>query len=288
MTNQQAIEIFLSRANSRNRKFSEDTQKTYLFYINIFLDGLNKPVEQTTEEDIANFLHKYEDYADKTYNEALTAVKSLFKSLIMCLDIPRDTFKIDPTMRFESIRNPKTKERKSISDVNYHKMLRACTNKRNYAILTFLMKTGVRRDEIINIKLLQYLNRGKDDIITLYVTKGSKERMFILTDDVISAVDEYLKERKSGCDYLFTSNTGTQMDASSLYRMVKCMAKRARLDEDVIDNISPHSFRHSSITNMINDGKQIEKIALWHGHSNVATTMGYVDKGAVDLKELVE
>lgn len=287
MTNEQAIKIFNNRANSRTVKFSEETKRTYLTYINSFLNSLDHPVEETTEKDVNDFLNKYSTYAEKTYNEVLLSIKALFKSLIMCMDLPEGTFKYDPTMRFETIRHPKTKVKHSIKESDYQRMLYRCTNKRNYAILVFLMNTGVRRDEIINIKLSQYIDRDIDNSIKLYVTKGSKERTIILNDDVISAVNEYLDERKDGCEYLFTSNTGNKMDASCLYKMIKNVAKRSNLDEDVIENISTHSFRHTSITNMVNKGYDISKIALFHGHSDTKTTMGYIDKDAVSLTELV-
>ena len=69
--------------------------------------------------------------------------------------------------------------------------------------------------------------------------------------------------------------------------MIKNVAIRSNLDEDVIENISTHSFRHTSITNMVNKGYDISKIALFHGHSDTKTTMGYIDKDAVSLTELV-
>ena len=76
------------------------------------------------------------------------------------------------------------------------------------------------------------------------------------------------------------------MEPTCVYKMIKNLAKRAGLDDEVVSNISTHSFRHTSITNMVEKGYNISKIALWHGHSDTKTTMGYIDKDAIDLSEL--
>ena len=147
-------------------------------------------------------------------------------------------------------------------------------------------------NDVKSTQLLQYiydydrLSFNKEDF-----QKRKRVKNSIPIENRCSALradgDRCTRKRKDGCEYLFTSNTGNKMDASCLYKMIKNVAKRSNLDEDVIENISTHSFRHTSITNMVNKGYDISKIALFHGHSDTKTTMGYIDKDAVSLTELV-
>lgn len=284
MTKNEIIKVFLHEADSKSRKYSECTKNTYLSYITKYIESLNKDVSESTERDVRKFMDRYENMSDKTYNLALTSIKVLYDILTTSILVEENYIKKNPVKNIKAIANPKSKEKKSISAEDYNAMLRQCKNTRDTAILTFLMNTGVRESELINLTLEQYLNRDEDNGIKLVVTKGSKERMIYLNENVINAIENYLPFRKPNCDYLFVSNGSKKMTSSAIWKNIKTLAKRARLDEDVIDNLSAHSFRHSMISNMINEGVNIATVATIVGHNNINTTMGYVDRDKLDVK----
>jgi site-specific recombinase XerD len=284
MTNNEIIEIFNKEANSKSRKYSDCTKRTYLTYIEKYLNSLNKDVADTTERDIRLFLSSYETKSDKLYNTVLDSLNALYNILESTCLLPENYITKNPCKHIKRVAKPKMKEKKSISNEDFQAMLRACKNNRDTAILTFFMATGVRNNELMNVKYEDYINYDEDKGLLLTVTKGSKERTIYLNKDVINAVNDYLKDRKNTCEYLFVSNYGNQMSASCIYRTIKTIANRAGLDEDVIDNLSPHSARHSYITNLINKGINIATIATIVGHQSPAVTLKYVDRSKLDVK----
>ena len=284
MTKQEIIEIFNKEANSKSRRYSDCTKRTYLTYIEKYLDTLSKDVADTTERDIRLFMSNYETKSDKLYNTVLDSLNALYNILESTCLLPENYITKNPCKHIKRVAKPKMKEKKSISNEDFQAMLRACKNSRDKAVLTFFMATGVRNNELMNVKYEDYINYDDDKGLLLTVTKGSKERTIYLNKDVINAVNEYLKDRKDTCEYLFVSNYGNQMSASCIYRTIKTIANRAGLDEDIIDNLSSHSYRHSAITNLINKGINIATVATIVGHNQLSTTFSYVDKSKLDIK----
>lgn len=284
MTNNEIINIFLKRADNKKKGYSEATKNTYLTYIKKYLEWCdNNDIDVIKSEtfNVSDFLDElYGDKADKTWNEVLSSVNSLYDSLVF-----RHIVESNPCDKIECIAKPKTKEKHSISVEDYNKMLRFCKNTRDKAILVMLYNTGIRVNELSSLTLEQYLNRDEDNGINLVVTKGSKERMIYLNKNVIKAIESYLPNRKDTCEYLFVSNYGNKMDKSCIFRTIKTIANRADLEEDVVNNLSAHSFRHTAITNMINRGIDIATVATVVGHSSTEMTYKYIDKSKLRIKE---
>ena len=81
MTKQQIIEIFIKEANSKTRRYSECTIKSYMGFIVKYLDQLDCEVNEATEKTIRAFLSNYDDKSDKTYNLCITSLKTLYDLL---------------------------------------------------------------------------------------------------------------------------------------------------------------------------------------------------------------
>lgn len=284
MTKTEIINVFKTESKSREKRYSDDTVNTYLQYITKYLDFLgNKELCDTTERDCRRFLATYDGKADKTYNTVVTSLKALYDILDYSYMVDEDYIKENPMKRINVIAQPKCKEKKAITVEDYYKLLSACKNSRDKAIITMFMNTCIRENELLSITLEQYENRI-DNCIRLVITKGSKERDIYLNDDVVNAIDLYLKDRKEGSDTLFVSNQGNKMCHSCIWRTIRNIAKRANLDEDVIDGLSAHTFRHSGITNMANNGVSLQTIATIVGHSSIDMTMKYVDRERMTIR----
>lgn len=285
MNKNEIIEIFIKEAHSKERRYSDCTTSTYLGFISKYIDSLNdKDISDTKEQDVRRFMSNYESMSDGTYNLCLSAIKTLYDVLMTTYLVEEGYIKYDPTKRINKIAHPQSKERFSISDSDFDKMLHACKNYRDVAILTFFRYTGVRANELMNIEYDDFINYNSDNGLKLTITKGSKERVIYLNDKVIDAVNKYLTIRKNDCEYLFVSNGCKQMGESSLWRTVQCIAKRANLDDNVIDNLTLHSFRHTFATSLIDKGVNIAVVSGALGHASISTTNIYIDKSKLDIK----
>lgn len=284
MTKNEIIEVFMKEAVNKEHRYSDATISTYMEFINKYLDNLNKDIHDTTERDVRMFLSNYESSSDCTYNLALMSLNALYSILSTSPFVPEGYINGNPCKDIKGVSKPAKKEKWAISDDDFSKLINSCKNARDKAILTFFEYTGVRSEELRNIRYEDYENYNPYDGLKLRVTKGSKERTIYLNDKVLSAIKEYIPSRKNGCEYLFVSNGHKMMDESSLYRTIKCIGKRAKLNDNVIENLSAHSFRHTAILNMINDGINLSTIATVVGHSSIQTTYSYADKRKLDVR----
>jgi integrase/recombinase XerC len=143
--------------------------------------------------------------------------------------------------------------------------------KRNLLIVDMLYSTGIRRDELINIKIndLQ-LNQNLIKVLG----KRNKERLVPLIIDLKKRIEEYLKYRKeikTNFPFLFITKTGKKIGPSLVYRVVKNYFSKVSSKVKT----SPHVLRHSFATHMLNNGADINSIKEIMGHSSLASTQIY-------------
>lgn len=289
MTKAELINVFKTESKTLERKYSDRTINTYLEFIDKFIDSLNgKDVSMATERDVRMFLFPYNERSESTYNLCVASLKAFFDILSHSIFVEENYISVNPMINIRSISSPTNiKPTFTIDMDTYHKILNGCKNPRDYAIVTCLMNLGLRKHELIALTLDQYLNRDEDNGILLTVTKGSKNRMIYLNDNVCNAIDNYLKVRKeSEYDNLFISNGGKPMDSSCVYRTLKVCAKRGGVDKEVIDNLHPHTLRASCATVNIQNGVPITVVASMLGHSKVDVTFShYIDRNNIGVKE---
>lgn len=284
MTKEELINVFLKEADSKSRRYSDTTKKDYLQYIDKYLDSLDRDLSNTTERDVRKFLANYESKADTTYNLVLSALSSFYnivKGSYMC---PIDYVKENPCKNIKSVAHPTYKEKHSITTEDFDKLIDVCKNTRDKALIMVLGCTGMRIDEVLSLTYNQYINREADGGIKLVITKGSKERTIYFNDEVENALKDYINNGRKDGDTLFVSNYGNKMDKSCVWRTIRTLAKRACLDDDVIDGLSAHTFRHYTTTKLLTKGVPIPVVSTILGHSNTTITMRYLDRSKVDVK----
>ena len=143
--------------------------------------------------------------------------------------------------------------------------------KRNLLIVDMLYSTGIRRDELINIKVndLQ-LNQNLIKVLG----KRNKERLVPLIINLKKRIEDYLKYRKeikTNFPFLFITKTGKKIGPSLVYRVVKNYFSKVSTKVKT----SPHVLRHSFATHMLNNGADINSIKEIMGHSSLASTQIY-------------
>ena len=143
--------------------------------------------------------------------------------------------------------------------------------KRNLLIVDMLYSTGVRRDELINIKLNDVL---LDENLVKVLGKRNKERLVPLVLNLKSRINDYLKFRneiKSSSSNFFITTKGKKIGPSLVYRVVKNYFSKVSTKVKT----SPHVLRHSFATHMLNNGADINSIKEIMGHSSLASTQIY-------------
>jgi integrase/recombinase XerD len=150
--------------------------------------------------------------------------------------------------------------------------------RRDHAILSVALQTGLRVSEIINLR--------RRDIVTgtgAHIRcdgKGRKQRCTPLRQEITKVLDVWLRERGGmDDDPLFPTMRGTKLSRDALERLVQKHTSVAlkRCPQLTGKRVSPHVLRHSTAMELLHHGVDQSVIALWLGHESVETTQMYVD-----------
>jgi integrase/recombinase XerD len=193
----------------------------------------------------------------------------------------------DPTLEIPA---SKTTRRlpKALSYDQIMSMINAALNEsepitlRDQAMLELLYSSGARVSELIGINLndLSTVSSVDGEITTLKLRgKGSKERIVPLGSYAAKAIDNYCVRTRPGLlaknpknnPALFLNSRGGRISRQSAWQMVLAAAKAAGITEDV----SPHVFRHSYATHLLDGGADIRVVQELLGHASVTTTQIY-------------
>lgn len=217
-----------------------------------------------------SYLYK-QKYQAKSITRILSALRSFFKYLKR-----EEKISINP---LDLITSPKVEKKlpKYLTINDVEKILNApdMSNKigiRDAFILELLYVTGIRVSELTNIKLNDISIVEKKIKI---MGKGSKERIVYYGTRCQELLNKYLNIRndflKQANDYLILSNTGKQISAREIRNIINRLKVKAGIDI----NISPHTFRHTFATHMLNEGADLRSVQELLGHENLSTTTIY-------------
>jgi integrase/recombinase XerD len=156
---------------------------------------------------------------------------------------------------------------------------------RDRAILELLYATGARVSEVVNIDLDDLID---PEIIRLF-GKGSKERIVPVGRYAQAALQAYLvRVRPSlamlskGTPALFLNQRGSRLSRQSIWQIISDAASNAKLEHEV----SPHTFRHSFATHLLEGGADVRVVQELLGHASVATTQIYTLVTVDALREI--
>jgi len=159
---------------------------------------------------------------------------------------------------------------------------------RNYAIIERLYGSGLRVSELINLKLS---NMHFEEKYMLVEGKGSKQRLVPLSDLSLKHIHFWMEDRAHWSiqadmeDYLFLNRRGHPLTRVMIYTIVNDLAKRAGITK----KISPHTFRHSFATHLLEGGANLVVIQKLLGHEDLSTTEIYTHIDRHRLRtELIE
>ena len=156
---------------------------------------------------------------------------------------------------------------------------------RNRAILEMLYSCGLRVSELINLKLSDLFF---DEGFIKVTGKGNKQRFVPIGSQTIKFINIYKNEIRTHLnipnefkDTLFLNRRGKQLSRAMIFTIVKQLAEKTGLKK----SISPHTFRHSFATHLLENGADLRSIQLMLGHESITTTEIYMH---VDTRHLSE
>ena len=249
-------------------KKSENTIKNYTRYIEKALKYIGKPDNEVTYLDLVNYQSTLNDLSNNSVRIQISALKSYFSFLTKA-----GIINANPAAELEKPKsNPKEKHYMTDKDINA--MIDNCRTDRDVAIIKFMVSTGVRISELINITLDEYHDAMSSDRMITILGKGAKERNIYIAESVQNAIDKYLASRNDDCPYLFTSIQTNQLDAESFSKTLKNTARKAGIP--YWKDISNHCMRTAFATIANQRGVDIQTISKAMGHSSISVTSVYI------------
>jgi integrase/recombinase XerD len=157
---------------------------------------------------------------------------------------------------------------------------------RNRAIVEVLYGCGLRVTELVSLLISCYF---PDKGFIRVIGKGSKERLVPIGAQAVNAISIYMKQRdglkikKGNEDILFLNRRGAKLTRE----MILIMVKRAAVNAGITKTISPHTFRHSFATHLIEGGADLRAVQEMLGHESVVTTEIYTHFDQRHLQEVI-
>ena len=274
-----------------NRHYSELTIQSYqtdLLQFENFLtkDDNDKSVLENDNLISTNAIRSWimtlteNKISTRSINRKISSLRAYFRWIeLNDLDFENPTLKII---------NPKTSYRKmsAIPENDMQTLLDSLRNEedfiafRNYLIILLLYATGIRQAELLSIK--------EGDISLMLrqiriVGKGNKERIIPLGEEIISKITKYIDlKRRYNIEEttLFTDEKGKRLSKFQLYSMVHKL-----LENIAVSERSPHVFRHTCATHLVNEGANIMNVKSLLGHSSIQATEVYTHTTIEELKK---
>jgi len=259
-----------SLSNNTIEAYERDLQK-----LSGYLADAHISLEKATTEILRDFIIEISSLGIHPRSQAriLSSIKSFYHFLIY-----RDILDNDPTELLESpkigLRLPEVLSINEIDEIVAAIDLSKPEGQRNKAIIEVLYGSGLRVTELINLQISKlYLDEG----YMLVQGKGSKQRLVPLSPQSLKQIalwkiDRNLLNIKKGSeDVLFLNRRGSKLTRDMIFKIVKDLADLAGIRK----NVSPHTFRHSFATHLLENGANLRAIQQLLGHESITTTELY-------------
>ena len=276
------------------RSLSENSISAYINDIrklSSFLISLDKKDTKYSDVD-SNLINQFIEYLYKlgvsphTQSRIISGIKSFFGYLIL-----EEKISINPTELVESPKlNKKLPDTLNFNDIEKMFLsieMNSFEGTRNRAILEILYSCGLRVSELVNIT---FQNLFLDIGFIKVVGKGSKERLVPIGSQAIKYInlynDNYRKNmsvKKGNEGYLFLNRRGSKISRNMIFIIVKNISIKLNFKK----NVSPHTFRHSFATHMIEGGADLRAVQEMLGHESITTTEIYTHLNKEYLREVV-
>ena len=277
----------LERGLSDNtiKSYALDLKRIDTYLINNELDFSPKTI---TEEQLRDYLYTTsESLQARSRARLISTLKGFFNYLVLedilvtspmeLIELPKIGRKLPDTLSTKEIDN-------LINAIDLHKE----GGERNRAMLEMLYSCGLRVSELVG---LQISDLFFDEGFIRVTGKGNKQRFVPIDNRTIGIVNLYINyvrvhqpEVKPFQDTLFLNRRGKQLTRAMVFTVIKNLASDINLEK----NISPHTFRHSFASHLLQNGADLRSIQTMLGHESITTTEIYMHIDRSFLKEVID
>ena len=276
------------------RSLSDNSVEAYLTDMDkltayLQLTGIGKSQEQIELNDLQGFIKWIAELGMTQASQAriISGIRAFYKYALL-----EDIVKIDPALLLEA---PKLK--RSLPDVLSFDEIELILSQidmstaeggRNKAILETMYSCGLRVSEVVNLKLSQlYPDIG----FVRVVGKGNKERLVPIGSSAIKYINLYKNHIRTHMpiktgeeDILFLNRRGKRLTRVMIFLIIKDLVKKAGITK----TISPHTFRHSFATHLVEGGADLRAVQEMLGHESITTTEIYTHLDREYLRKTLE
>lgn len=268
------------------RGFSVNTILAYENDLNHFFAFLKKievlTIGTVEHEHIRLYINSLNHYAISTKSRKMTSLRTYFRFLVKeeiavanlmeKFEIPKIPKRLPQSLTYQEVK-------KILDGIDFC----SANGYRNLVMMELLYGTGMRCSELVNLKVGD-VNLRMSRIRVF--GKGEKQRLIPISPLVTDLLTNYLLKIRpeykyaSHYDYLFLTNTGIMTRANFFNIFSKCVSQSG-----IFKKVSPHTFRHSFATHILENGADLRSIQELLGHSDIATTTIYTHVSKQKLKD---
>ncbi len=267
--------LHLEKSLSKNSIYAyiHDIEKFTVFLELQQLELTPAQIELNHLQDFVRWIHE-QGLNARSQARIISGIKAFFKFLLL-----EDVLNINPSELLESPKiGRKLPDTLNIIEIN--NLIAAIDlstpeGQRNKVILETLYSCGLRVSELVNLKISNLHFKEEFIIIT---GKGNKERLVPIGTSAIKLINAYIKEnrvhltiKKGQEDYVFLNRRGSKLSRVMIFTIIQQLAEKIGLHK----KISPHTFRHSFATHLIEGGADLRAVQEMLGHESILTTEIY-------------
>ncbi len=276
------------------KSLSKNSIEAYLHDINYFRHYLGQndlelsPI-QIVYKNLSDYVKLLNEIGIASSSQArmISGLRAFYKYLLL-----EDIIDKDPTALLEMPKSarklPEVLTSNEIDNMIAQIDLSTKQGHREKAIIEVLFACGLRVSELITLKISNlYFDSGFIKVIG----KGNKERLVPISNRSIESINIYVNEKRNqfkihdkNTDIVFLNLRGKGLSRVFVFTLIKDIASKAK----IIKNISPHTFRHSFATGLVENGADLRAVQQMLGHESINTTEIYTHLSKKYLKETIE
>ena len=254
------------------RAISQNTVASYCSDVEKFLKFYGGRIEDVTVADVQEYLQSRNALSERSQARVLSSLKSFFDWLVLdkvIKDNPCDMVDGPKIGRYL----PNVLSEEEVVALIDSVQLDTWQGVRDKAILEVLYGCGLRVSEAVALQIsCVFIKEG----FVRVIGKGNKERLVPIGEMAIEAINAYLDVRPDpydavSSDILFLNRFGRSLSRVSMFNMIKKQAVAAGIGKE----ISPHTFRHSFATHLLEHGADLRMVQEMLGHESISTTEIY-------------
>lgn len=280
------LQLELSLSANSIEAYLRDVEKLVQYFE---LQEIDVQPEKVTQNQIEEFLQWVSEMGLNARSQAriLSGLKAFYKFLLM-----EDIIDVAPTELLESPKiGRKLPEVLSIDEINTlinAVDLSTAEGERNKAMLETLYSCGLRVSELVTLKLSNLL---LEEGFVRVVGKGDKERLTPIGSVAVKHIDTYIKTKRNHMnnidveseDILFLNRRGKQLTRVMIFTIIKNLTEKSGITKTV----SPHTFRHSFATHLVEGGADLRAVQEMLGHESITTTEIYTHLDREYLRQAI-